>query len=155
MRSRAGRDAQDRSLGLQAGPILRDDKLKNGSSLLALHLARTRQLTTAHDKTFLAFLRPSCQRVEDLLVRGLCYPSLIQDWPTSTLLCQKQEKLQPNSGIMLAGYHFWESLGSSHFCLWFVIHIPHCVRRFRERCQYVESDTGVQISLCRECQGNP
>jgi hypothetical protein len=61
----SGQTAQDRRHGLQAGPISRDDKLKNG---LAFHLAYERQLST--NDSFSYLLRPSLQRVEGLLVRG-------------------------------------------------------------------------------------
>ena len=70
-RSRAGQTAQDRRHGLRAGPISRDDKLKNESSTLAFHLAYERQLTTENDNLSY-LLRPSRQRVKYLLVRGLC-----------------------------------------------------------------------------------
>ena len=73
--------------------------------------------------------------------RDFRYPSLIQNWPICTFLCQKQvktaAKLKNNAG--------WAPFLGVTLSFEACNHIIHCVKTFRGRCQYVESDTRVQM----------
>ena len=175
LRSRAGQTAQDRSHGLRAGPILCDDKLKNGSRPRAFPSYKGGRQTFLTSSDQAARERKACQFAAFMWARGRHYMShpLLSCYTLSCEFPKRKETsvIQVRSKIgQYAPFHVrsrkttakpkdntgWASfLGEfGILALSFKVcnHIPHCLMRFRGRCQYVR--VGYRVFRCPRAESD-